>query len=129
MMSQLEYMELYCCWPFFLTGLEMAYCMILVGFLGFTFLMTFPAASSLVIKDFFDNFTTYSYTVIPLFIVMGEFASNSNIAKRLYLGAHRWFGHIPGGLAMTTVVGATAFKAMCGSTPRHRRNLFKPRNA
>ena len=100
----------------FLTGLEMAYCMILVGFFGFTFLMTFPAASSLVIKDFFDNFTTYSYTVIPLFIIMGELASNSNIAKRLYLGAQKWFGHIPGGLAMTTVVGATAFKAMCGST-------------
>ena len=100
----------------FLTGLEMAYCMILVGFLGFTFLMTFSAASRLVIKDFFDNFTTYSYTVIPLFIIMGEFASNSNVAKRLYLGAHKWFGHIPGGLAMTTVAGATAFKAMCGST-------------
>jgi len=100
----------------FLTGLEMAYCMILVGFLGFTFLMSFSAASNLVIKDFFDNFTTYSYTVIPLFMVMGEFASNSNIAKRLYLGAHKWFGHIPGGLAMTTVVGATAFKAMCGSS-------------
>ncbi len=100
----------------FLTGLEMAYCMILVGFLGFTFLMSFSAASSLVVKDFFDNFTTYSFTVIPLFMVMGEFASNSNIAKRLYLGAHKWFGHIPGGLAMTTVVGATAFKAMCGSS-------------
>jgi C4-dicarboxylate transporter DctM subunit len=100
----------------FLTGLEMAYCMMLTGFLGFTFLMSFSAASSLVIKDFFDNFTTYSYTVIPLFIIMGEFASNSNIAKRLYLGAHKWFGHIPGGLAMTTVAGATAFKAMCGST-------------
>jgi C4-dicarboxylate transporter DctM subunit len=100
----------------FLTGLEMAYCMILVGFLGFTFLMSFSAASSLVVKDFFDNFTTYSYTVIPLFMVMGEFASNSNIAKRLYQGAHKWFGHIPGGLAMTTVVGATAFKAMCGSS-------------
>jgi C4-dicarboxylate transporter, DctM subunit len=100
----------------FLTGLEMAYCMMLVGFLGFTFLMTFSAASSLIVKDFFDNFTTYSYTVIPLFIIMGEFASNSNVARRLYLGAHKWFGHIPGGLAMTTVAGATAFKAMCGST-------------
>ena len=100
----------------FLTGLEMAYCMILVGFVGFTFLMSFTAASNLVVKDFFDTFTTYSYTVIPLFIVMGEFAQNSNIAKRLYNGAHKWIGHIPGGLAMTTVVGATAFKAMCGST-------------
>jgi tripartite ATP-independent transporter DctM subunit len=100
----------------FLTGLEMAYCMILVGFVGFTFLMNFSAASNLVVKDFFDTFTTYSYTVIPLFIMMGELAQNSNIAKRLYVGAHKWFGHIPGGLAMTTVVGATAFKAMCGST-------------
>lgn len=100
----------------FLTGLEMAYCMALVGFFGFTFLMSFGAASNLVVKDFFDTFTTYSYTVIPLFIMMGELAQNSNIAKRLYQGAHKWIGHIPGGLAMTTVVGATAFKAMCGST-------------
>ena len=100
----------------FLTGLEMAYCLILVGFFGFIFLMSFPAASGLVVKDFFDAFTTYSYTVIPLFIIMGEFASHSNIAKRLYVGAHKWFGHIPGGLAMATVAGATAFKAMCGST-------------
>ena len=100
----------------FLTGLEMAYCMILVGFVGFTFLMSFSAASNLVVKDFFDTFTTYSYTVIPLFIMMGELAQNSNIAKRLYVGAQKWIGHIPGGLAMTTVVGATAFKAMCGST-------------
>jgi tripartite ATP-independent transporter DctM subunit len=100
----------------FLTGLEMAYCMILVGFLGFTGLMSFVPASNVIVKDFFDAFTTYSYTVIPLFILMGEIASNTNLAKRLYGGAHKWFGHIPGGLAMTTVVGATAFKAMCGSS-------------
>jgi C4-dicarboxylate transporter DctM subunit len=100
----------------FLTGLEMAYCMVLVGFFGFTFLMSFGPACNLVVKDFFDTFTTYSYTVIPLFIMMGELAQNSNIAKRLYVGAHKWIGHIPGGLAMTTVLGATAFKAMCGST-------------
>ena len=100
----------------FLTGLEMAYCMALVGFFGFTFLMSFFPAANLVAKDFMDAFTTYSYTVIPLFVLMGEFAANSNIAKRLYNGAYKWFGHVPGGLAMTTVVGATAFKAMCGST-------------
>jgi tripartite ATP-independent transporter DctM subunit len=100
----------------FLTGLEMAYCMVLVGFLGFTALMSFVPASNLVVKDFFDVFTTYSYTVIPLFVLMGEFAANTNIARRLYGGAYKWFGRVPGGLAMTTVVGATAFKAMCGST-------------
>jgi C4-dicarboxylate transporter, DctM subunit len=100
----------------FLTGLEMAYCMALVGFIGFTFLMSFGAASNLLVKDFWDTFTTYSYTVIPLFMLMGQIASNANIAKRLYLAAHRWAGRIPGGLAMTTVVGATVFKSMCGSS-------------
>jgi C4-dicarboxylate transporter DctM subunit len=100
----------------FFTGLEMAYCMALVGFIGFTFLMSFGAASNLLVKDFWDTFTTYSYTVIPLFMLMGQIASNANIAKRLYLAAHRWAGRIPGGLAMTTVVGATIFKSMCGSS-------------
>ncbi len=100
----------------FLTGLEMAYCMALVGFLGFTFLMTFSAASNLLLKDFWDTFTVYSYTVIPLFILMGQIASNANIAKRLYYAAHKWAGRIPGGLAMTTTVGAAIFKSMCGSS-------------
>jgi C4-dicarboxylate transporter DctM subunit len=100
----------------FLTGLEMAYCMAIIGFFGFTFLMSFGAASNLVVKDFMDTFTQYSYTVIPLFVLMGEVTANTNIARRLYGGAHKWFGHVPGGLAMTTVVGATAFKSMCGSS-------------
>jgi TRAP-type C4-dicarboxylate transport system permease large subunit len=47
---------------------------------------------------------------------MDQIASNADIAKRLCLSSHKWVGHIPGGLAMTTVVGATLFKAMCGST-------------
>ena len=47
---------------------------------------------------------------------MGQVASNSGIARKLYDSAEKFVGHIPGGLAMTTVVGATLFKAMCGST-------------
>jgi tripartite ATP-independent transporter DctM subunit len=100
----------------FLTGLEMAYCMALVGFFGFSILMSFVPASNLVAKDFMDVFTTYSYTVIPLFVLMGEITANTSIAKRLYAGAQKWVGHVPGGLAMTTIVGATAFKSMCGSS-------------
>ena len=69
-----------------------------------------------MVKDFFDVFTSYGFTVIPLFVLMGQVASNSDIAKKLYNSAEKYVGHIPGGLAMTTVVGATLFKAMCGST-------------
>ena len=100
----------------FLTGIELAIGMAVLGFVGFAYLVTFSAASNLVVRDFFDTFTSYGYTVIPLFVLMGQIASNSDIAKRLYLAAHKFVGHIPGGLAMTTVVGATLFKAMCGST-------------
>ncbi len=100
----------------FFSGLELALAMALIGFAGFAYLVSFHAASNLLVKDFFDTFTTYGFTVIPLFVLMGQVASNSNIAKRLYVASHKFVGQIPGGLAMTTVVGATLFKAMCGST-------------
>ena len=100
----------------FLTGIELSFVMAIVGFVGFAYLASFSAACNLIVKDFFDTFTSYSYTVIPLFVLMGQIASNTTIAQRLYIAAHRWVGHVPGGLAMTTVAGATIFKAMCGST-------------
>jgi tripartite ATP-independent transporter DctM subunit len=100
----------------FLTGIELGYGMTVIGFIGLGYLGTWSAASNQVVKDFFDTFTSYGFTVIPLFVLMGQVASNSDIAKKLYNSAEKFVGHIPGGLAMTTVVGATLFKAMCGST-------------
>lgn len=100
----------------FVSGLELAFAMAILGFFGFAYLVSFSAASNLLVKDFFDTFTAYGFTVIPLFVLMGQIASNSDIARRLYVATHKFVGHIPGGLAMTTVAGATLFKAMCGST-------------
>jgi TRAP-type C4-dicarboxylate transport system permease large subunit len=101
----------------FLTGIELAFAMILVGFVGFAYLTSWGAAFSLLAKDVYNVFSSYSFTVIPLFVLMGQVAFNSGIAKRLFDSAHKFVGHIPGGLAMSTVVGATAFKAICGSSP------------
>jgi len=100
----------------FLTGIELAFAMALIGFVGYACLTTFSAACNLVAKDFFDTFTSYTLTVIPLFVLMGQIAYHSGTAKRIYGSAHKLVGQVPGGLAMTTVVGATLFKAMCGST-------------
>ena len=55
-------------------------------------------------------------TVVPLFVLMGQIVFNGGVARRLYDTTHRFLGHIPGGLAVATVVGATIFKAMCGSS-------------
>jgi C4-dicarboxylate transporter DctM subunit len=101
---------------FFLTGIELAYAMTMVGLVGFTYLVSFKAACNLMVKDYFDTFTSYGLTVIPLFVLMGQIAYYSGIAKKLFGATHKFIGHIPGGLAMATVVGATVFKAMCGST-------------
>jgi C4-dicarboxylate transporter, DctM subunit len=101
----------------FMTGIEMSFAMIAVGFVGFGYLMSWEAALNLLAKDFFDVFTSYSLTVVPLFILMGQVAFNSGIAKKLFDASYKYVGHIPGGLAISTVAGATAFKAICGSTP------------
>ncbi len=100
----------------FWTGIELAFVMALVGFVGFSLVRSWSAGFNLLAKDFFDVFASYGFTVIPLFVLMGQIAFNAGIAKRLYDASYKFIGHIPGGLAMATVIGATAFKAICGSS-------------
>ncbi|MBW1801616.1 MAG: TRAP transporter large permease [Deltaproteobacteria bacterium] len=99
----------------FLTGIELGFAMALVGFLGFSFIVSTPAALNLLAKDFFEVFSNYGFTVVPLFILMGQIAYNAGIAKRLYDAAYKLIGHIPGGLAMATAAGSTAFGTVTGS--------------
>ena len=100
----------------FSTGIELGFGMALVGFVGFAYLNGFSAAMNLISRDVFDVITNYGYTVFPLFILMGQIGFNAGIAVRLYNAADKFVGHIPGGLAMATVIGATGFKAICGSS-------------
>src|SRR4030042_7186776 len=86
----------------FATGIELGFAMALVGFLGFAYLNGFNSAINLLATDFFDVMTNYGYTVFPLFILMGQIGFNAGIAVRLYDAAHKFIGHIPGGLAMAT---------------------------
>src|SRR5512145_1589796 len=99
----------------FLTGMEMAVGMTIVGFVGYAILVSPGAAMQILANDYFDSLESYSFTVVPLFVLMGQLAFNAGIARRLYDSAHKFLGHIPAGLALATVVGATIFKAICGS--------------
>jgi C4-dicarboxylate transporter, DctM subunit len=100
----------------FATGIELGFAMALVGFVGFAYLNGFHPAMQLVARDIYDVITNYGYTVFPLFILMGQIGFNAGIAVRLYDAAYKFVGHIPGGLAMATVIGATGFKTICGSS-------------
>jgi len=99
----------------FATGIELGFAMAVVGFLGFSYLNDFGSALNLLARDVFDVMTNYGYTVFPLFILMGQIGFHTGIAQRLYGCSHKFVGHIPGGLAMATVIGGGAFKAICGS--------------
>jgi C4-dicarboxylate transporter DctM subunit len=100
----------------FATGIELGFAMAIVGFVGFAYLSGVRPAMKLVGRDIYDVLTNYGYTVFPLFILMGQVGFNAGIAVRLYDAAYKFIGHIPGGLAMATVMGATGFKTICGSS-------------
>jgi tripartite ATP-independent transporter DctM subunit len=100
----------------FLTGIELAFAMTFIGFVGFAILRSLPAAVDLLAKDFFDAFASYAFVVIPLFVLMGQVAFNSGIAEKMYGTSRKFVGHVPGGLALATVFGATIFKAISGSS-------------
>jgi len=101
----------------FLMGLEIGFAMALAGFVGFAAIVNVNAALNLVAKDIYSVLSSYGFTVIPMFVLMGQVGASGGIARSLYDSAYKFIGHVPGGLAIGTVAAATAFKAICGSSP------------
>jgi len=99
------------------TSMPVAFAMIATGLAGFALIVTPQAAFSMVVADLYDTFSSYSLTVIPLFVFMGQVAFHAGISRRLFKTAYTWIGHLPGGLAMATVGACTGFGAICGSGP------------
>ena len=98
-------------------GVEVGFAMAIAGGTGFAIMVNTDAALNMMAKDIFSVFSSYGFTVIPLFVLMGQIGAVGGIARSLYESAYRFLGHVPGGLAMGTVAAATAFKAICGSSP------------
>ncbi len=93
-----------------------AFCMALVGLLGFGYLVSPQAALNIIAKDFYSVFSSYGLTVVPLFVFMGQILFQAGISSKLYDAAYAWLGHYRGGLAMATVGACASFSAICGST-------------
>ncbi|THB68680.1 MAG: TRAP transporter large permease [Spirochaetaceae bacterium] len=98
-------------------SLPVAFSMTFVGFLGFALIINWPASVSMVTTEIYETFMQYNLTVVPLFVLMGQVAFHAGISKRLFDAAYRWLGHLPGGLAISTIGACTAFGAICGSGP------------
>jgi C4-dicarboxylate transporter DctM subunit len=100
----------------FLIGMPVGFAMAFVGMAGFCYLVSPDAGLSLLARDFFANLSSYSLTVIPMFIFMGSIAYASGMSRRLYEAGYTVFGKMRGGLAMATIAACAGFAAMCGST-------------
>lgn len=100
----------------FVLKFPVAFAMALVGFAGFAYLMGFDPAVGLLAQDIFETFSSYPLSVIPMFILMGNYAYASGISQRLFNTAYAWVGHFRGGLTIATVLACSGFAAICGST-------------
>jgi tripartite ATP-independent transporter DctM subunit len=98
-------------------SLPVAFAMAVVGFVGFAVIVNPHAAASMVSLELYETFASYSLTVIPLFVLMGQISFHAGISRRLFDAAYHWLGHLPGGLAISTIGACTAFGASCGSGP------------
>jgi len=101
----------------FLSRMPVAYVMAMIGYIGFSIMISGQGGLNLLSRNIYDVFASYGLTTIPLFILMGQLAFNSGISRRLYDTGYKYLGSTRGGLAMATVSACTAFGAVCGSSP------------
>ena len=100
----------------FLIGVQIAFAMAIVGFIGILYLSGLEPALTLLAQDIYESFTSYPLSVIPMFVLMGSFAFASGISQRLYDTTYTWVGQLRGGLTIATVLACSSFAAICGST-------------
>jgi len=124
-----------------LIGMPIAFSLMLVGFLGISYLASIKAALPLLARTVYEASSHYPYTIIPLFIVMGGYAEISGISSDLYDTFDKWLRRLPGGLGMATIAAIAGFSAISGSSvasaaafgkvayPEMRRFNYSPRLA
>lgn len=99
-----------------LLGVPIAFAMGLVGTAGLVALLGTRGALSVAGQTLFDTGLSYTLSVVPLFILMGNFVTRAGLSDRLYAACHAWLGARRGGLAMATAVACGGFSAVCGSS-------------
>ncbi|MGB9903912.1 MAG: TRAP transporter large permease subunit, partial [Desulfotomaculales bacterium] len=84
-----------------LLGMPVGFAMLLAGFVGFYCATSPEAAFNMLGGDIWEQFSSYGLSVVPLFVFMGSIAFHSGVTESLYRAAHKWVGHLKGGLAGT----------------------------
>ncbi|MBT8408174.1 MAG: TRAP transporter large permease subunit, partial [Alphaproteobacteria bacterium] len=94
-------------------GLAMMIC----GIGGLYLALGTPAVVMAKLKsETYSTFSSYSLSIIPMFLLMGQFATLSGMSQALFKAAESWLGHRRGGVAMAAVGACAGFGAICGSS-------------
>jgi len=99
-----------------LLNIPAGFIMAIVGFVGIALATSsWNAALSITGTEFWTIFSRYELSVIPMFVLVGEFIHYAGYSDQLYKAADKWIGHCRGGLAMATIAACAGFSAICGS--------------
>lgn len=96
--------------------MQIGFAMAAVGFGGFLILGNFESAMGILGLEPFQTSAHYTLSVIPLFMLMGQFATHSRLGSEIYDTVYKWIGFLPGGLAMATIGACGMFAAISGSS-------------
>lgn len=100
----------------FFTRIPVAYALAIVGVAGYAVLTSVDSALTLLSRDLYSVFSSYSLALVPLFVFMGFIGYYAGVSRKLYDMAYKLSSGFRGGLGIATVVASTAFGAVCGST-------------
>ncbi|HSM20885.1 MAG TPA: TRAP transporter large permease subunit, partial [Rubrivivax sp.] len=99
-----------------LLRIPLAFAMGLVGFVGLGLVRGWPPTMANAAQVVYDTGFAYTLSVVPLFILMGNFVARAGLAHELFAAAYAFIGHLRGGLAHATILACAGFGSICGSS-------------
>ncbi|WP_339251776.1 TRAP transporter large permease [Sporosarcina sp. FSL W8-0480] len=101
---------------FLALGVPVFLSMAMAGAIGLLFVADFNTLLGIFSTNSYTSVAHYSFLSIPLFILMANFLTTSNITKDLFWVAQKWIGRLPGGLAIATVLAGAGLGALSGTS-------------
>lgn len=98
-----------------LLRVPVSFAMFIVGFFGMVYITTPMAGYNIISSGVWGQISSYSLSVIPLFVFMGELLFRSGVTEKIFNTAYAWIGHKKGSMATTTILSSAAFAAVSGS--------------
>jgi C4-dicarboxylate transporter, DctM subunit len=101
-----------------LLRIPIALSMAIVGVVGYAYMRdwNWTVAFASLQTRLYETGRNYTLSVVPLFILMGNFVTRAGMSQELFRAANAFIGHLRGGLAMATILACAGFGAICGSS-------------